>query len=107
MKDPQDHQSHFGSSFFWGACFGAAGLYLLGTKQGRHVLKRLMDSVENLENSAEDIFEVLEDKLEGQFDPLTLQNLVEISEKKEDHHVPSSNLHSVMEKIKQSLPSQK
>jgi hypothetical protein len=106
MKDTQE-QPHFASSFFWGACFGAAGLYLVGTKQGRHILKRLMDSVEKLENSTEDIFEVLEDKLDGQLNEESLQNLVELGEKKEEHHVPSSNLHSVMEKIKLSLPSQK
>ncbi|HLL60301.1 MAG TPA: hypothetical protein VK338_01160 [Candidatus Nitrosocosmicus sp.] len=96
------HNNSFGSSFFWGVAVGAAGLYLLGTKNGRNIVKKMMDSVEQLENSAEDIFDILEEKAKDDFN---VENLAEaIHDKKEETHIPTSNLHSVMEKIRSSIP---
>lgn len=53
-QTPQtDNHSHFWSGFTLGAILGVAGVYLFGTKKGRHNLHKALELTENLEETIE------------------------------------------------------
>lgn len=80
---------NFWFNFTLGTLFGAGGLFILGTQQGRKLLKKAMEMAENLEGSAAEMIASLEEKVGDQ-------------EKK-----IGGSLHSVLEKIKMALPAKK
>ncbi len=49
---PNNH-SNFWSGFTLGAVLGVAGVYLFGTKKGRHNLQKALELTENLEETIE------------------------------------------------------
>ncbi len=78
--------SHVWFGFTLGTVIGATGLFLLGTTQGRKLLKKAMEMAEHLETSTQDMLTHLENKD-------IVEPLVE--------HTP---LHKILQKIQTVLP---
>ncbi len=96
--------SQGGSSFFIGVAIGAVGLYFLGTKHGRTILKKAMGAAEELEKSADDLINELEKTVEEDFDIEAVTETIVQKEKQLLKTVESTNMFSVMERIKSVLP---
>lgn len=98
QKRTNQDNSQYHSSFWFGFALGsatlAAGAFLLGTKQGRKTLHKLLDLSENLEESimsaAEEVGEVIE---EGAV------NLGQLQPKPAGQQTNESSLHSLLNKI--------
>lgn len=76
---------------FWfgllvGGILGASGLFLLGTKKGRRLLKKILESTEELEDSLADVISEFEEKVE-----------------ENSHLIPSKNVDAVLQKIKSAF----
>ncbi|HLD26352.1 MAG TPA: YtxH domain-containing protein [Patescibacteria group bacterium] len=89
------HQSHIWFGFTLGSVIGATGLFLIGTTQGRKLLKKAMEIAEHLETSAEDVITHLENTVEEKG-----QKIKDIVEPFIEH----TPLHSVLQKIQTVLP---
>lgn len=81
----QKPHSHIWFSFALGSIIGASGLFLIGTAQGRRLLKKAMESAEHLEESVADMLSRLEEE-----------------DKPAVHE--DSTLHTVLHKIQTILP---
>lgn len=86
----EKHGSGFWFGMMMGSAIGTAGLYLLGTEKGRHKLREILDSFDNLNA------DVLED-------------IKRAAVEKDDHLTKKvvSDIHSVLDKIESSLPSKR
>ena len=96
----RDHQkkqhNNVWFGFTLGSIIGATGLFLIGTTQGRKLLKKAMEMAENLEMSAQDMIVDLEKAGEK-----TEQKIKDIVEPLIEHTL----LHTVLQKIQTVLPS--
>lgn len=81
----QKSHSHLWFSFALGSIIGASGLFLIGTTQGRKLLKKAIAMGENLEESVADMLS----RLEEEFEPAAEAN---------------ASLHTVLHKIQTVLP---
>jgi len=88
------------SFLFIGILIGAGGLYLLGTKNGREIVRKMVDAFESMEYSADDIVSELEQ---------LAQHYVEKQEEGAEARVEQAHdtLDGVMDKIKNVLPIRK
>ncbi len=85
--------------FVLGTVLGGGGLYLFGTKKGREFLKKAIDTVEDLELTAADVLEEIEEVVEEGID----RQADSVSENIQN----VSNLDSVLNKIQHVLPTRK
>lgn len=86
--------------FAVGAVIGAGGLYLLGTKDGRVLLKKLIDLAENMELSAEDVISEIEHTFEE-------SEAKPVLDGEEILNHGGASLHMVLDKIRQVFPDKK
>lgn len=103
-----DQNSHKLSSFWFGLLLGGAltgsAAFFLGTKQGRKMLKKILDLSENMEETLETFFEEYGEEMKekgiGLFEDLKKQ------QKNQAHNpLPSSTIHGLLDKIKIFSPS--
>lgn len=92
------------SSFLVGIVIGAIGLYLLGTKQGRIFLKKLMDAAEDFEGNADVLLEELSHKIEEGIDIEEFGEHLKEKLNKIEKETEVGSIHSVMERIKSVIP---
>lgn len=95
---PKKQHNNVWFGFTLGSVIGATGLFLIGTTQGRKLLKKAMEMAENLETSAQDMIADIEDYKEK-----NEQKIKDIVEPLVEH----TPLHAVLQKIQTALPSQK
>lgn len=91
-------QTHMWFGFTLGSIIGASGLFLIGTAQGRKLLKKAMEMAENMETSVGKMLADLEDEVEekGQKIKDIVEPLIE-----------TTPLHTVLQKIQTVLPPHK
>ncbi len=94
----QKPENNFWFGFLMGGVLGASGLFLFGTKKGRELLKKTLESTEELENSLADVFSELEEKIENNKEKIE-NKIVDV--------IPEGNINSVLQKIKSILPAKK
>lgn len=82
----QKPEGNFWFGFLLGGILSAGGLFLFGTKKGRQLLKKILESTEELEDSLADIISELEEKVE-----------------ENSHLIPSKNVDAVLQKIKSAF----
>lgn len=87
-------ENNFWSGFLLGGILGAGCLFLLGTKKGRQILKKMIKSAEELEESLAEIIGDLEEKIE--------ENQKKM-ENKIAEVIPEKNISSVLQKIKSTI----
>lgn len=93
---PKKQHNNVWFGFTLGSIIGATGLFLIGTTQGRKLLKKAMEVAENLETSAQDMIADIEDYKEK-----NEQKIKDIVEPLVEH----TPLHTVLQKIQTALPS--
>ena len=90
-QNNKSQHNHIWFSFTLGSIIGASGLFLIGTTQGRRLLKKAMEMAEKLEGSVEEM-------------------IVRLKEEEEDTGrkiISDPNLHTVLQKIQTALPHHK
>ncbi|QQG44534.1 MAG: hypothetical protein HYW86_01300 [Candidatus Roizmanbacteria bacterium] len=63
MKKQNNHPTNFWFGFALGTLSTAVAVYLLGTKQGRHKLKKVLEMSENIENISPDLIKSIPEVL--------------------------------------------
>lgn len=91
-------QSQMWFCFTLGSIIGASGLFLIGTAQGRKLLRKAMEMAENMETSASKMIADLEDEAEEKG-----QKIKDFAEPLIGH----TPLHTVLQKIQTVLPQHK
>lgn len=88
------------TSFVIGLLVGSGGLYLLGTNQGRKFLRGLLDAIDDIELTAEDILSEVEEILAAvvQDESTPIAAVPKMS---------GESLESVLHKIQHALPIRK
>lgn len=81
--------------FLLGIIAGGSGLYLFGTKEGRVLLKKILENLDNLELSAEDIVSDVIGLVEKE---------TGINKESTITEHPSGSMDLVINKIKRSFP---
>jgi len=90
----QNSVGNFWFGFLLGIFLGVAGLFLFGTKKGRHLLKKTLESTEELENYLAEIMAEIEEKTEE--NRQKLENKLSTAES-------NNNVNTVLQKIRSVL----
>lgn len=93
-RENKSHHSYLWLSFALGSVIGASGLFLIGTTQGRKLLKRAMEIAETLEESAADLVGRIEEEAEDKGQKIR-QAIEPI--------ISNSNLQTVLDKIQTTV----
>lgn len=100
--EPSIQQSNFWSGLAMGVIFGASSLYLLGTKNGRQFIRKLLDATENLEEMGESVI----DEVQNYFSEDHSEQ-PEASEAEQESMSGVKTVESVIEKIQSVIPEPK
>ncbi|OGK20561.1 hypothetical protein A3C23_05180 [Candidatus Roizmanbacteria bacterium RIFCSPHIGHO2_02_FULL_37_13b] len=95
----QPSKSDLWSGIIIGLILGAGGLFFLGTKAGREQLRKLLELIEDMELSTEDMIKTIED--------IASNELLKHDLQEGTSNVESGNIENVMSKIKMILPTGK
>ncbi len=99
MVNNKVHNQNLGNIWFGfatGIVLGGGGLYLLGTKDGRVLLKKIIAFIEDMEFSAEDVLNGVEEVLNAEVSDET-----DVQQGAKPHN---DSLNMVLDKIKHVFP---
>lgn len=89
----------FWSGFYLGAIFAAGGIFLVGTKKGRDLLSNILDSAEDLEESASEIIDDFIKKANNERFSFITKSVPDDSS--------GDKINNVISKIQRSIPAKK
>lgn len=107
MKSQNNHPTNFWFGFAVGTLGAAIAAYLVGTKKGRHNLKKLIEFSENMEENTPNLISGIHE---------TLNSLADLGHNFQttEHHAPhektlhkTNSLENVISKIKQATQPDK